>query len=38
MMMLTVVGAEKNSMTIVLMPSVLVSWARAIAEGMTKRE
>jgi regulator of protease activity HflC (stomatin/prohibitin superfamily) len=39
MQMLTEVGAEQNSMTIVMMPSEFVSMARAIGEGMTtKRE
>jgi regulator of protease activity HflC (stomatin/prohibitin superfamily) len=36
MQMLTEVGAEQNSMTIIMMPSEFVSMARAIAEG-TKR-
>jgi regulator of protease activity HflC (stomatin/prohibitin superfamily) len=38
MQMLTEVGAEQNSMTIVMMPSEFVSMARAIADGMTRRE
>jgi regulator of protease activity HflC (stomatin/prohibitin superfamily) len=33
MQMLTEVGAEQNSMTIIMMPSEFVSMARAIAEG-----
>jgi regulator of protease activity HflC (stomatin/prohibitin superfamily) len=37
MQMLTEVGAEQNSMTIIMMPSEFVSMARAIAEGGTKR-
>jgi regulator of protease activity HflC (stomatin/prohibitin superfamily) len=39
MQMLTEVGAEQNSMTIIMMPSEFVSMARAIGEAMTtKRE
>jgi regulator of protease activity HflC (stomatin/prohibitin superfamily) len=38
MQMLTEVGAEQNSMTIVMMPSEFVSMARAITDGMTRRE
>ena len=33
MQMITEVGAEQNTMTIVMMPSEFVSMARAIAEG-----
>jgi regulator of protease activity HflC (stomatin/prohibitin superfamily) len=33
MQMLTEVGAEQNSMTVIIMPSEFVSMARAIAEG-----
>jgi regulator of protease activity HflC (stomatin/prohibitin superfamily) len=38
MQMLTEVGAEQNSMTIIMMPSEFVTMARAIAEGTTGRE
>jgi regulator of protease activity HflC (stomatin/prohibitin superfamily) len=34
--MLTEVGAEQNSMTVIMMPSEFVSMARAIAEGMKR--
>jgi regulator of protease activity HflC (stomatin/prohibitin superfamily) len=36
MQMLTEVGAEQNSMTVIMMPSEFVSMARAIAEGMKR--
>jgi regulator of protease activity HflC (stomatin/prohibitin superfamily) len=34
MQMLTEVGAEQNTMTIVMMPSEFVAWARAIGDGV----
>jgi regulator of protease activity HflC (stomatin/prohibitin superfamily) len=37
MQMLTEVGAEQNSMTIIMMPSEFVSMARAIAESAARR-
>jgi hypothetical protein len=36
MQMLTEVGTEQNSMTVIMMPSEFVSMARAIAEGMKR--
>ena len=36
MQMLTEVGAEQNTMTIVMMPSEFVSMARAISEMKSK--
>jgi regulator of protease activity HflC (stomatin/prohibitin superfamily) len=38
MQMITEVGAEQNSMTIIMMPSEFVEMARAIGAGATRRE
>jgi regulator of protease activity HflC (stomatin/prohibitin superfamily) len=38
MQMITEVGAEQNSMTIIMMPSEFVEMARAIGAGATHRE
>src|SRR5579871_5298313 len=36
MQMLTEIGAEQNTMTVIMMPSEFVSLARAIAEGVRR--